>query len=113
MSDRPARAQPEVAAEADEAGHELVLELGQLGDVAGVHQLAQARLDPRADPAQVAHAPRPHQIGDRDRRGADRLGRAAVGAGGVGVGLGELEHRGERLQPIGDDRVVHARSVPE
>jgi hypothetical protein len=110
---RPPRAQPEVAPEADEAGHELVLELGQLGDVAGFHELAQPRLDPRSDAPQLAHPARLHELGDRDRRGADRLGRAAVRARRVRVGLGELEHGGERLQAIGDRRVVHPGSVPE
>ena len=45
MLDAALRAQPEVAAEADEAGGELALELGQLRDVAGLDELAQ--LGPR------------------------------------------------------------------
>ena len=110
--DRALRAQPEVAAEADEVGRELALELRQLGDLAGLDELAQPRLDPRADPAQLAHPPGPHELGDGDRRGADRLGGAAVGAGRVGVRVGEVEQRRERVQPVGDPGVVHAGSVP-
>ena len=107
--DRALRAEPEVAAEADEIGRELALELCQLGDLARLDELAQPRLDPRADPAQLAHPPRPHQLRDRDRRAADRLGGAAVGAGRVRVRLGELEQRRERVQAVGDLGVVHRR----
>ena len=68
------RAQPEVAPEADELGRELALELGQLGDLARLDELAQPRLDPRADPAQLAHPPVAHELGDRERprRGSSR-----------------------------------------
>ena len=55
--DRALRAEPEVAAEADERRSELALELGQLRDRARLDELAQARLDPGPDPAQLAHAP--------------------------------------------------------
>ena len=93
----------EIATEADEAGRELALELGQLGDVAGLDELAQPRLDPAADPAQLAHPAAAHELGDRDAGArADRLGRAAVGAGRVRVRVGELEQRRERVQPVGD-----------
>ena len=101
------RPEPEIAAEADELGRELALELGQLGDLARLDELAQPRLDPAADPAQLAHAPGPHELGDRDRRAADRLGGAAVGARRVRVRVGELEQRRERVQAVGDPGVVH------
>ena len=75
------RAQPEVAAEADEVGRQLALELGQLGDLAGLDQLLEPARDPRPDAAQLAHPAR----GARGRRpgracAADRLRRATVGA---------------------------------
>ena len=104
--------EPEVAAEADELGRELALELRQLGDLARLDELAQPRLDPRADPAQLAHPPGPHQLGDRHRRAADRLGGAAVGARRVRVRVGELEQRRERLQAVGDPGVVHGTKCP-
>ena len=47
-------------------------------------------------PAQLAHAPGAHELGDRHRRAADRLGGAAVRADRVRVGLDELEQRRER-----------------
>ena len=56
--DRAPRAEPEIAAEADERRGELALELGQLLDRAGLDELAQPRLDPGADPAQLAHRAR-------------------------------------------------------
>ena len=74
MLDRALGAQPEVAAEADQPGRELALELRELGDLPRLDQLAQPRLDPRADPAQLAHPAGPHQLGDRARarRGSSR-----------------------------------------
>ena len=44
---------PRKRPEADEPGHELALELAQLGDLPGLHQLAQPRLDPGPDAAQL------------------------------------------------------------
>ena len=72
---RALRAQPEIAAETDQPGRQLALELRQLGDVARLHELAQPRLDPRADAAQLAHPTRPHELGDGT--GAPRIVSAA------------------------------------
>ena len=55
--DRAPGGQPEVAAEPDQPGRELALELGQLRDLPGLQQLPQPRLDPGPDPAQLLHAP--------------------------------------------------------
>ena len=66
--DRPLGPEPEIATEPDEAGRQLALELGELRDVAGLDQLAQPRIDARADPAQLADATRPHQVGHGNRR---------------------------------------------
>ena len=105
--DRALRAQAEVAAQADQLGRELALELRQLGDRAGLDELAQPRLDPGADPAQLARPPGAHQLDDGDRGRPDRLGGAAVRARRVGVRVGELEQRRERVQAIGDQGVLH------
>ena len=78
----------------------------QLGDLARLDELAQPRLDPRADPAQLADAALPHELRDRRGRRADQLGRAPVGARGVRPGARELEQRGERVEPRGDLGVV-------
>ena len=68
--------QPEVAAEADEPGHELALELAQLGDLPGLDQLAQPRLDPGPDAAQLA-ATRPERTSSAIGTGAARIVSAA------------------------------------
>ena len=108
---RPLRAQAEVAAEPHEVRRELAFELGELGERARVDELAQLRLDARPDPAQLPDPPRAHEVRDGHRRAADRLGGAPVRAGAVGVRLGELQQRRERVQVVGDARVVHATSV--
>ena len=105
---RALRAQPEVAAEADEVRRELALELGQLGDRARLDELAQpAPRCSRPMPAQLPDPPGAHEVGDGGRRAADGLRRPPVGARAVRVRLGELEQARERLQPVGDLRVVH------
>ena len=103
--------EPEVAAEADETGRQLALELGQLGDVARLDELAQPRLDPRRR-SRAARAPCRLRTSSATGTGAraDRLGGAAVGAGRVGIRLGELEQRRERVQPVRDPGVVHRRA---
>ena len=108
---RPLRGQPEVTAEADEVRRELALELGQLGDRARLDELAQLRLDARPDPAQLPDPPGAHEVRDRQRRAADRVGGAPVRAGAVRVRFGELEQPGERLEPVRDPRVVHYRGL--
>ena len=105
--DRALGAQAEVAAEADEVRRQLALDLSELLDLARLHQLAQPRLDPLADPAQLADPATAHEVLDWERGTPDRLGGAAVGADRVRVRLDELEHQRERLQAIGDLGVVH------
>ena len=99
--------EPEIAAEADQIGRELALELRQLGDLARLDQLAQPRLDPGADATQVAHTPALHELGHRRRRAADRLGGPAVGTRRVRASLAELEQRRERVQAVGDLGIPH------
>jgi hypothetical protein len=97
------------AAQPHDPRGELALELGELGDLAGLDELAQLGLDAPADPAQAPDAPRAHELGDADRGGADRLGRAPVRARGVGVRVGQLEQGGKGVEPIGHQGVVHDR----
>jgi hypothetical protein len=105
--DRALGAEPEVAAQADELRRHLPFELLQLGDLAGLHELAQPRLDAPADSSQLAHPPGPQQLLDRDPGRADRLGGTPVRARRVGIRLDELEQRGERVEAIGDLGVLH------
>ena len=51
------RPDSEVAPEADEVGLHFALELLQLGDLAGLDELLQPRLDARPDPAELATRP--------------------------------------------------------
>ena len=61
----------------------------------------------------AARAPvRRHELGDRRRRRADRLGGPAVGAGRVRVRFAELQQRGERVEPVGDLRFSIGGSFP-
>ena len=105
--DRALGAQPEVAAEADEVRHKVALELGELRDLSRRHELAQAGLDPGADPPQLATATGGDELGDRHPAVADALGCPPVGADRVRIGVAELQHRREGVEPVGDLGVVH------
>src|SRR5205807_727778 len=70
---------------------ELPLEFRKLRDLSGVDELAEPAFDTGPDPPQLAHAAGPNELGDRQRRTANRLRRAAVGAGRVRVCVAELE----------------------
>ena len=76
----PRRPDADQPPEPDELRRQLGLELAQLGDLAGLDQLAQAALDAGADAGELAHASAPDELGDRRRRRAHQLGRASVGA---------------------------------
>ena len=110
--DRALRGQPQVAAEPDQAGRQLALELGELRDLAGLQQLLEPPLDPGADPAQLLHATLAHERVDRRRGAADQLRGAPVRADRVGIGLRELEQRREGVEAVGDRGVLHPSSVP-
>ena len=81
--------------EPDQVRRQLALQVGELLDVAGLDELAQAAFDPGADPAQLLRAAGPDELGDGRRRRADHLGRPAVGADRVVLRVGEFEQRGE------------------
>ncbi len=95
-------------AERDELRLDFALELFELGDAAGLDELDEPALDPRADPAQVPDAPRSDELGDRRPRLADQLGGAPVGADGVVAGARQLEQGGVRLEHLRDLSVAHA-----
>ena len=101
----PFRGEAEQPAEADELGLELRLELAEFGDLSCLDELAQLRLDPRADAPQLANAALPHELRDRRRGGPDQLGGAHVRAHGERARLGELEQRREKREPVCDLRV--------
>ena len=103
--DHPFRSDAEEPPERDELRPHRVLELVELGDAARADELLDAPGDARADPTELGGPPVAGELRDGGGRRTDRLGRAAVGTGGVGARLGELEQRRERLEPLGD-RVV-------
>ena len=97
----PLRRHPQKTSHADELRHRLGLELTQLRQLAGRHELVQARLDAWADAGQLAHSPRAHELGDVDGCRADQLGGPPVGANRVVAGAGQVEQGREGLQPLG------------
>ena len=89
------RAQAEHPADADEVGRDALLELLQLVQLAGLDELAQPRLDRRADAAQLSDPSRADEVGDRDGRLAHELRGAPVRTDAVAVRARQLEQRGE------------------
>ena len=100
--DRTLRAETDEPPEPDELGRDLALQLVELGDPPRLEELAEPRLDPRADAAQLADAAGLHELRDRRLRLADQLGGPPVGAHGVGARFGEVEQGCERLQAVRD-----------
>ena len=115
--DRTLGAETDEPPEPDELGRHLALQLVELGDPPRLEELAEPRLDPRADAAQLADATGLHELGDRRLRLADQLGSPPVGARCRGS-LREVEQGRERLEPVRDLRVRcavplgHGNSVP-
>ena len=89
--EHPLRGDADEPPEADELRPEVPLELVQLCDRPGLHELAQTPRDARPDPAQLLGSSCARQLRDGRRRLPDRLRRATVGAGGVALGTGQLE----------------------
>ena len=102
----PLRRDAQQAAEPDELRSSPAAELVQLGDRAGLCELAQPRRDPRADSPQLALATVADERHYRCPCLADRRCRSAVRAGGVPARLGKVEERGERLEFGGDPGIV-------
>ena len=88
-----------------------MLQLLELGDPAGLDELAQPLLDARADASQLAYASLADELFHRRRRRADEVGRAAVGADAPVGRAGQVEQRGVGLERAGDLGVVHGASV--
>ncbi len=61
---------------------------------------------PGPDPAQLAHAPGPHELGDRRGQRPDHVGGTPIRADDVVRRAGEVEQRRVALERIGDRRVV-------
>ena len=80
------------------SGQRLRLELAQLGELARLDELLQARLDPGPDPGSSRARPARTSVGDVAGCRADQLGRAPVGAHGVVARPGEVEQRCEALR---------------
>ena len=102
---RPLGTEPEQPTEPDELRRDLALQRVQLREPSRLDELAQPRLDPGPDPAQVAHTPGADELGNRRRRLANRLRRAAVRTRRVRARPLDVEQPGERLEPVGDLRV--------
>jgi hypothetical protein len=79
----PLGRQTEQASHSHELRHRLSLQLAQLGELAGVDELAQARVDPGADAGKFGRPSRADERRHVRRRRADELGGAAIGAHGV------------------------------
>ena len=88
------RAESEQAAESCQLGRGLTAKLLHLREPPGLDELAEPRLDPGPDPAQLADAAAPNEIGHRHRCRCDEVAAASEGAGGVRLGARELEKRG-------------------
>ncbi len=78
-----------------------------LRDLSRSHEFAQAGLDPGADAPQLPTAIGGDELGDRHPAVADGLGRPPVGADRIRVGVAELQHRREGIEPVGDLGIVH------
>ena len=103
----PLRRDPEQRRDADELRQRLRLQLVELGDPARLDELAQARVDSRADPGQLARAPGAHERGHVGRGRADQVGRAPVRAHGVVPRSVQVEQGGEGVEPFRERGVVH------
>ena len=101
----PLRGEAEHAPESDESRIELRLEIAELRDLAGLDQLAQLRLDSRANAAHVPHTTRADKLCDRRWRGANELCGPQVRAHCERGRFGELQQRREQYESVGNPRV--------
>ena len=101
------------AAERRELRRDALPQLLDLRQPPGLHQLAEAGLDPGPDAAQASHPAVPHEVGNRRGRGPQELRGAPVGPGRIGVRLRQLEQRGVLVEGRGQVRVRrrHARNA--
>jgi len=104
--DGPLRREPEEPPEADELRLDLRLELARVGDLPGLHELAQPSLEARPDATKLSHPSGAHELGDGSRERPDQLRCTAVRAHDVVRGAREVEQRRVALECIGDGPVV-------
>jgi hypothetical protein len=102
---RALRREPEEAAEADDVGRQLALELFDLGDLARLDELLQTRLDAGTDASELAHAPLADELGHRRFRLANERGGATVCPSRERIGARQLDQRRERLEAVSDCRI--------
>ena len=69
----PASAEAEQAAESGELGRRLPAKLLHLGQPPGLDELAEPGVDPGPDPAQLAGAAAPDEVGHRNRGRCDEF----------------------------------------
>ena len=100
------RRKAEEAPETDELRLDLSLELPRVRDLSRLDELAQAGFEPRPDPAELAHAPVSHELGDGCGQRPDHVGGAPIRADDVVRRACEVEQRRVPLERIGDRRVV-------
>jgi len=100
------RRQPEKAAEADELGLDLLLELTRMCDLSRLDELAQPRFEPGSDAAELANPAVADELGHRRRQRTDELRRAAVRAHGVVRRTAQVEQRRVPLQRVRHSAVV-------
>ena len=105
------RAETDQVPERDELWLHRALELIELHDAAGGDELVKARLDRRADAAQLAHPAVAHELCHGGRGLAHEVRRAPVGAHGVVPRAREVEQSGVCLEGLGDLVVVHVGSL--
>ncbi len=103
----PLRREAKQARDADQLRQRLRLELLQLCQLAGLDELPQPRLDPRADAGELADSPGADERRDVRRRGTDQIGGTTVGAHGVMARSGEVEQRREGVESFREGGVVH------
>jgi hypothetical protein len=102
----PLRREADEAGQPNELGANGCLQLVELREPPGLDELAEARLDRAADSGQFPDATTAHEAGDIRRRRADQLGGAPVRAHAVEARARQVEQGGERLEPVGEPRVV-------
>ncbi len=102
----PLRTHSQEAAEPDQLGLNLALELVELGDATCLDELLQAAGDAGADPPQLLHAAGGDELRDRRLGLANRLRGPAICARRVVARSGKVEQARECLELLCDERVL-------
>ncbi len=99
-------AEAQQPSEADKLWRDCALELCELGDLARLDELAELPLDASPDAPELASPARADEPGDRRRGSSDESSRAAVCTHAIWVRPRQVEKCCERLEPIGELRVL-------